>query len=87
MILEPRVYIEHFALDSRGRTPPFIDRERYLAERAWKRDLHARHGTPLIETYSHQHRHDILHRTLANELSSHGIVLRPIPARNRLRKA
>ena len=79
MILEPRVYIEHFALDSRGRTPPFIDRERYLAERAWKRDLHARHGTPLIETYSHQHRHGILHRTLANELSSHGIVLRPIP--------
>lgn len=75
----PGVYIEHFALDMRGHTPPFIDRDRYLAERVWKRDLHAAHGTRLIETYSHQHRNGLIHRVLANELSRHGIVLRPIP--------
>ena len=75
----PRAYIEHFALDMKGRTPPFIDRDRYIAERAWKRDLHARHGTLLIETYSHQHRNGILHRVLANHLSALGVTLRPIP--------
>ena len=43
-ILEPSIYIEHFGIDMRGRTSPFVDKQQYLAERAWKRGLHAARG-------------------------------------------
>ena len=48
------IYIEHFALNASGNTPPFIDQEQYLASMEWKRDLHAEHGTILIETFSYE---------------------------------
>ena len=74
------LYIEHFGIDMRGRTPPFVDRDRYLADRTWKLQLHATHGTRLIETFSHQHQHGILQRSLGNALAAHGIEPAPIPA-------
>ena len=48
------IYIEHFALSESGNTPPFINQEEYLRSREWKRQLHAEHGTTLVETYSHE---------------------------------
>ena len=51
-----RVYIEHFALDEQGSTPPFIDRQQYLAGIVWKRETHERYGTVLVETFSHEKR-------------------------------
>ena len=33
------IYIEHFGLDVRGRTAPFVDREEYLEGMEWKRQL------------------------------------------------
>ena len=79
-IADRDIYIEHFGIDMQGRTPPFVDRDRYLADRVWKRELHAAHGTTLIETFSHQHQHGTLQRTLANALADHGIKPAPIPA-------
>ena len=78
-IIEPSIYIEHFGIDMRGRTPPFVDRHEYLSERAWKLDLHAHHGTTLIETFSHQHQTGTLRRSLVNALVKHGVQAKPIP--------
>lgn len=46
------IYIEHFAVNEHNQTPPFIDQQTYLAGMAWKRALHQKYQTPLIETYS-----------------------------------
>ena len=51
-----QVYIEHFALDEHGNTPPFIHREQYLDDILWKRETHERYGTVLVETFSHEKR-------------------------------
>ena len=77
---ESGIYIEHFALSATGDTPPFIDRETYTAERKWKRDLHAKHGTTLIETFSHEQRSGRLMANLARKLREQGVALRPIDA-------
>ena len=61
-LTESGVYIEHFGVRrSRGSdgkdiltTAPCIDREAYLADMKWKRQVHREHGTKLIETYSYE---------------------------------
>ena len=47
------IYIEHFALDARGNPPP--NWQGYAEGVAWKRQVHQRYGTRLIETYSWQY--------------------------------
>ncbi len=76
---EAGIYIEHFGLDARGRTAPFVDRKKYLEEMDWKRQLHEEKGTILIETFSHEHASGTLIAKLASELSGHGVSLSPIP--------
>ena len=76
---EAGVYIEHFGLDARGRPPPYLDGDAYLRQRAWKLALHKKHGTDLIETFSHQRANGILSRVLSNELAKRGIAQAPIP--------
>ena len=73
------IYIEHFALSEDGDTPPFIDREEYAASRKWKLELHAEHGTTLIETFSHEQAAGQLTERLADKLREHGVALNPIP--------
>ena len=56
------VYIEHFGVrrewDNHGNeyltTAPYIDRNEYLESMKWKREVHAEHGTTLIETFSYE---------------------------------
>ena len=48
------VYVEHFAVDSNGNTPSFIDGQSYLEGISWKRATHEQFGTVLVETYSHE---------------------------------
>ena len=73
------IYIEHFAISATGKTPPFIDQEEYLSSREWKRQLHAEHGTTLVETYSHEAAAGKLTDNLRAKLKAHGGVLSPIP--------
>ena len=56
------IYIEHFALNEEGQAPPGWTT--YAQEAQWKRDLHARHGTELVETFSWQFRKGVLESTL-----------------------
>ena len=73
------IYIEHFGIDAAGNTAPFVDREKYLQEMEWKRQLHAEHGTVLIETFSHERADGNLLRNLTARLAAHGVALSPIP--------
>ena len=74
------IYIEHFALSKSGNTPPFINRTDYLESMEWKRKLHAKHGTVLIETFSHENDDSKLTERLAAKLAGHGVTLSPIPS-------
>lgn len=48
------IYIEHFAVNENNQTPSFIDQKKYLEGMEWKRALHQKYQTKLIETYSYQ---------------------------------
>lgn len=72
------IYIEHFALDRNGCTPPFIDGPTYSEKIWWKRAVHAAHETTLVQTYSYQKREGTLLLDLACELRKHGVRLQPI---------
>ncbi|WP_193369334.1 UvrD-helicase domain-containing protein [Pelagibius marinus] len=74
---ESGVYIEHFGVrkergpDGKERltTAPFVDRERYLEDMIWKRQVHQEHGTTLIETYSYERMEGRLTEALAEKLA------------------
>lgn len=71
------VYHEHFALNAAGEAPPkFLN---YLDGVQWKRDLHARNGTSLIETTSATVRDGSAFAHLAGELEARGVTLDPRP--------
>src|SRR5690606_32755056 len=53
----------------------------YLDGVAWKRELHRRMGTALVETTSHLLRHGDWMRHLAGALSARGVALDPNPDR------
>ena len=44
----------------------------------WKRQVHAEHGTVLIETFSHERDEGKLIRNLTKKLAAHGVSLSPI---------
>lgn len=73
------LYHEHFALDAKGRPPRSFNG--YMEGVAWKRQVHGTHGTPLIETTSHQLREGDWMGFLSKELTDRGIVLDPNPDR------
>lgn len=79
---EHGVYIEHFGINAAGNTAPFVDREKYLREMDWKREIHAKFGTILIETFSHEHAEGRLIRGLEQKLAPHGVKPAPIPREN-----
>ncbi|MGZ4960814.1 MAG: UvrD-helicase domain-containing protein, partial [Methylomonas sp.] len=73
------IYIEHFAVNEHDQTPPFIDQTSYLASMAWKRALHEKYQTPLIETYSYLKQQGRLTEELSEKLQSAGVQFQPLP--------
>lgn len=71
------IYIEHFGLSRAGTPPPFVDRDRYLRDMEWKRNLHQTNETPLIETYSYQRSNGTLLRDLDRELREASVPYEP----------
>jgi DNA helicase-4 len=80
------IYIEHFAVNEHNQTPPFIDQQSYLAGMAWKRGLHEKHKTRLIETYSYQKQQGVLTQSLEQQLKQAGVVFQPLPNNELLRQ-
>lgn len=73
------LYHEHFALDQDGQAP--AEFKGYMEGIVWKRGLHRRHGTSLIETTSAQLRNGEAFQILETELTARGITLDPNPER------
>ena len=84
-LTESGVYIEHFGVrrekDRNGNeyltTAPHVDREEYLSGMEWKREVHARHGTTLMETYSYEKSEGTLLTSLKEKLSPY-VTLSPV---------
>ena len=76
------IYIEHFGVDRDGEPPQRwseVEREDYRQGIEWKREIHATHGTDLIETYSWQHRAGSWQHDLREQLERRGVRLEPRP--------
>ena len=73
------IYIEHFGIDAAGNTAPFVDREKYLLEMKWKRQVHIERGTVLVETFSHERASGRLLGNLKKKLLACGVALAPLP--------
>lgn len=81
-LTESGVYLEHFGVRKQRQpdgterlvTAPFVNRDDYLAGMAWKRQVHAEHGTVLIETYSWERSEGRLLEALAEKLSPYVII-------------
>ena len=76
-LTEHGIYIEHFALDEDGNPPEHFGPARYLEGVAWKRALHEKHGTTLIETYSYEQRNGELETLLEEKLLDAGVKIDP----------
>jgi DNA helicase IV len=73
------IWLEHFGIDKRGNTAPFIDRAKYQREMEWKRGVHAKNKTTLLETYSWQKSEGILTKRLNKLLRKEGVAYAPRP--------
>jgi DNA helicase-4 len=80
------IYIEHFAVNEHNQTPPFIDQKSYLEGMEWKRALHQKHETCLIETYSYQKQQGVLTQELEQQLKQAGVAFQPKPNNELLRQ-
>ena len=71
------LYLEHFSTDEKGRSKFLTkyEEQKYLAEISLKRNLHALHGTKLIETYSYYNKDKSLLPKLEKLLLEHGVIL------------
>ena len=85
-LIDSGVYIEHFGVrrqkmadgSERLTTAPFVDRESYLADMEWKREVHASNETTLVETFSYEREEGRLLTGLAEKLAAYA-TLKPRP--------
>ena len=76
------IFIEHLALDRHGRPPKGWTG--YAEGVGWKRDIHKRYGTRLIETYSWQQRAGVLRHRLREQLEEAGVAFQRVSIRTLL---
>jgi len=74
-----RIYIEHFGINKKGEPAPFVNAEEYLREMAWKRSIHKKHGTTLVETFSYEKTDGVLLSNLERTLKDYGVKFQRIP--------
>lgn len=70
------IYIEHFGIDREGNTAPGIDREHYNELIKKKRELHQKHGTILLETYSYDFTERTIYYKLEDFMLAHHIEIK-----------
>lgn len=78
-----RLYLEHFGIDKHGRVPGWFGdgyqggwreaNKKYNAGIQWKRGVHKRYKTRLIETFSADFKHKTLRKRLFRALDKHGV--------------
>ncbi|WP_232459916.1 UvrD-helicase domain-containing protein [Curvibacter sp. AEP1-3] len=78
-LTDANAYLEHWALDDNGEPPPEF--AGYKEGMVWKKQLHAQHGTTLLETTMADLWSGQAFRYLEMELTKLGLVLDPNPER------
>ena len=73
------IYIEHIGIDRDGGTARFVDREKYHQDLKWKRNLHEKHNTCLLETYHYERMEGNLQQGLEQKLTEVGVEFNPLP--------
>lgn len=75
------IYLEHFAIDENGNLPQFtpVEEQKYKEGVDWKRKIHKKHKTKLIETYTWYSRKGILLTELEKTLKKAGVVVNDPP--------
>ncbi|NRH20691.1 UvrD-helicase domain-containing protein [Candidatus Gracilibacteria bacterium] len=82
------IYIEHFGIDKDGNVPKFFGNgtkedydatnKKYKDGIKWKKELHKKHKTHLISTYSYENYDNILFKNLKQSLLSYGVIFKKI---------
>ncbi len=79
------IWIEHFGIDEDGNVPSFFQgvggmsaKDSYNSSIKWKRNIHKRYNTKLIETYSYENASGELLDKLHEKLEAAGVKLMPI---------
>ncbi|MFG1495156.1 UvrD-helicase domain-containing protein [Saccharospirillum sp. HFRX-1] len=73
------IYIEFYGINRQGKTPPFIDQQRYTDSMQWKKQTHEENGTQLIELFHYQRTEGTLEADLAKALELYNIEATPRP--------
>ena len=75
-----KLYHEHFALNSEGQPPKFM--ENYLPGVEWKRALHKNYSTKCIESYSFEFNNGDVFKNLEENLKKNGVEFSPLSAKD-----
>ncbi len=80
------IWLEHFGLNKDGSTAPSINEYEYKESIKWKRNLHRKNETTLLETYSWQNREGILLKKLEEMLRQNKVKLEPVNTKDLYKK-
>lgn len=75
------IYLEHFGVNEEFRTPwlSAIEEKKYLNGISWKRQVHSKNKTRLLETYSYYNSQGVLYSKLTQILQQNGVIFKEIP--------
>ncbi|WP_281951405.1 UvrD-helicase domain-containing protein [Nitrosophilus kaiyonis] len=79
------IYIEHFGIDENNNPAPYIDKEKYIKGIEWKRKIHQKYNTIMIETYSYEKKYNQLLKNLYNKLKNYNVKFKPISFKQALK--
>ena len=83
----PRIWIEYFGTDRANSVAPGISQEGYLAGIAFKKEVHARNSTILIDLYYYDLKEGNLLKKLEDALKQHKVKMKPKTADEVLKQA
>ena len=83
----PRIWVEYFGTDRANSVAPGISQEGYLAGIAFKKEVHARNSTILIDLYYYDLKEGNLLKKLEQALKHHGVKMKPKTAEEILKQA
>ena len=77
---ESGIYLEHFGINEDFRAPQYseIEEEKYIAGIKWKRELHEKYDTKMIETYSYYSKDGLLLTKLEEVLKEANIKFKEV---------
>lgn len=73
------IWLEHFGINKQGKCPwiaTLVEQQRYIDAMNWKREIHAKNGTKLLESYSYWNKDQDLLNKLRSLLKKNGVILK-----------